>query len=111
MADLTVQSSSRSANDLAWSIPTPGTGDTFLNTGREAVLVNNTNDGTVSITVETPATVDGLAITDRVIVVGADKVALLGPFPRATYSNSEGKVKLTSSTVTDVLLAVIRIAG
>jgi hypothetical protein len=111
MADLTVQSSSRSANDLAWSAPTAGTGDTFTNTGREAILVNNNVDEPVTVTIETPATVDGLAITDRIIVVGEGKIALLGPFPRATYNNNEGKLKITCSAVVAVTLAVIRIAG
>lgn len=111
MADLTVQSSSRTANDLAWAAPTVGTGDTFLNTGREAILVNNAIDAPLTVTIETPATVDGLAITDRVVAVGAEKIALLGPFPRATYNNTEGKLKITCSAVASVTLAVIKIAG
>jgi len=111
MADLPVQLSSRSANDLSWAAPTPGTGDTFTNTGREAILVNNGGDSNLNVTIETPASVDGLAIADRIITVGPTSIALLGPFPRATYSDSEGKVNLVCSLVENVSLAVIKIAG
>ena len=103
---LTVQPASRSANDLAWANPSGG-GDTFINTGREAVLIKSILPNTV--TIATPATVDGLAVADRVVGIGGNQTAFLGPFPRSTYTDPEGLVHLALGGTAGVQIAVIRI--
>lgn len=108
MADITVQPAKRVANDLTLSDPTNSTGDKFVNTGREMLVVINSSVSSINVTITTPATVDGLAITDKVIAVGAGKTALLGSFPRSTYNDGDNKVSFVCSAVADVKVAVIR---
>lgn len=110
MADLTVQSSARVANDLVMSAPTVTTGDKFINTGNEMIMVNNASGAPINVTVPTPGTVDGLAIADKVVAVGAGKIGLLGPFARSTYSDPADSQKLTfiCSAVATVTVAVIK---
>ena len=114
MADLTVQESARAANDLTFAAATVTTGDKWVNTGREMLLVKNDSGGSVNVTIQTPAVNDGdLAISDRVIAVGAGEIALLGPFERGLYSNPADSYKATviCSSVTDVTLAVIKVGS
>ena len=69
----------------------------FGNAGREYVLVKK-GAGAVDVTVETPLTVDGLAVADRTVAVAANSDALLGPFEPRIYNNEEGKVALRFSS-------------
>lgn len=77
--------------------------DTYYvpNNGRVVLLVNSTPGCTV--TVETPGTVDGLAITDYTATIAAAKQHVLGPFPGATYNKADGTIKVTFSAAADVL--------
>jgi hypothetical protein len=110
MALLTKQTSKRTANDLTWAAATSSLGDTFANSGRECLLVNNGGGASIDVTVDTPATADGLAIESKVIAVGAGKIAMLGPWPKATYNDGDGLVKATCSSVSSVTLAVVDVA-
>lgn len=109
MATLTVKSSARAANALTMVVPSGS--DKFPNTGREMVLVDNSaSSDALTISIPTPQTVDGLAVGDRTIVVPAGEKHLLGPFPSATYRDSDGFVTLTTSGagIADALIAVIK---
>lgn len=108
MALLTAQTSLRAANDLTFVSATATTGDTFSNTGKEMILVNNGSGGSINVTITTPATVDGLAVADKVIAVGNTKVACLGPFPKGIYDDNDDLVTFVCSSVSSVTVAVIR---
>lgn len=112
MALLVKQASKRIANDLTMSAATAGTGDTFANDGKVRLLVVNGGVGSINVTITTPATpagrlIDGQAVADRVIAVGAGKHAWLGPFPKGVYNDANGQVKATCSGVTSVTLAIL----
>ena len=80
------------------------------NDGRMFLRVKNTNGAPITVTVETPGTVDGLAIGDLAVVIPAttgDKV--IGPFPPDTYNQSDGTIKVTFSAVTDVTIGAFRL--
>jgi hypothetical protein len=55
-----------------------------------------------NLTVQTPGTVDGLAVTDNVNALVAAKHYVFGPFPPATYNDSQGRLLVTVSANTDL---------
>lgn len=74
----------------------------FPNDGATKLIVQSTAGA--DVTIETPGTVDGLAVADKVIAIAATKVYVIGPFPTSTYNDTAtGKVKVTVSANTDIL--------
>ncbi len=72
------------------------------------IRVHNGSGVSVTLTVVTPGTVDGLAIADRTVAVpaGADRYVRV---PRVPYRNpDDGKVHLTWSPAASVTFEVIR---
>lgn len=69
-------------HSLAWN-----DGSVFIEaTNTDASVVRN-------VTVETPGSVSGLAVADRVIAVpAAGGVRLIGPLPPAVYNQADGTV-------------------
>lgn len=108
MATLTVQTVSTAglADSLAAAA---GGGDQFANTGREFFEVLNGGGGSVNVTFETPATVDGEPIADRVVAVAAGVRKKIGPFPTSTYNDANGRVQVTYSGVTTVTVGVFKL--
>jgi zona occludens toxin (predicted ATPase) len=89
-------------------------GQSFYNDDRTAVIFKNTSGAPVTVTAETPGSVDGLAIPDKTISVPATTGERWCKFDTRIYnqppgSANAGKVQLTFSAVTNVTLAVIRI--
>jgi len=114
MADLTVQSSARAANPLTFSAATATTGDKWVNTAKEMVLVKNASGGSINVTIDTPNKQDGdLEVDQRVIAVGAGTTALLGPFEKSVYSNKSdsNKAKVICSSVTSITIAIIKMGA
>jgi hypothetical protein len=107
MATLSVQNAARSANDLTLSTATDG-GDDFVSTGVEKLLVVSSSASTVTMTVPVTQTVDGEAVDDKTIDIGAGETALLGPWPRNIYGDSENKVSFSfGGDYADIDVAVI----
>jgi len=106
MATLTVQHPSRSANAITQPAAEAG-GDVFPNTGKELLLIKNGSASPITLTIATPATVDGLAVSDRTVAIPAGETHLLGPFPTSYYNNASGQVALTYSDATSVTVAVL----
>ena len=80
------------------------------NDGRTFIQVKNGAGAPITVTIETPGTVDGNAIADLVVTIPAmtgDKV--IGPFPPETYNQSDGKLKITFSAVTTVTIGAFRL--
>lgn len=78
-----------------------GDGKTFLH-------VKNAG-AQITVTVQTPATVSGLAVAEQVVIIPAttgDK--MLGPFPANTYNQVDGDVYVDYSSVTTVTVAALR---
>lgn len=112
MAALSIVNSTRVSPgvDLAGAAAAGG-GDTFVNTGVELVVFKNASVGSITVTIATPGTVDGLAIADRTIAVGAGETRLVGPFPPGIYNDtfiSGGVVAMTYSGVTTFTVTVIK---
>jgi len=108
MTTVTKTDRSREANPVSWAAASGG-GDEFVNNGKEILMVNHTNSGGagVTLTIVTQSTVDGQAIADRTVAIGAGEFHPLGPFDKGVYNDANGKVQLTWSSSTDVSIAVL----
>lgn len=83
----------------------------FANDGRTFLfLIGGTAN--CEITIQTPGTVDGLAIDDPLfdIPLGNTEFRIMGPFPPSIYNQSDGMVYIDweDATVALVKVAVIR---
>lgn len=115
MAVLTVSSAKRATNglDLA-GVAAAGGGDTFVNTGQEVLVIKNGSGAPITLTVATPVTVDGLAVTDLTATIGAGETRMVGPFPPGIYNDTGvagGSVSLTYSGVTTLTVAVVKVSA
>jgi hypothetical protein len=110
MATLTVTEISRDGVDVAGVTPTAGTGDEWANTGRELILVANASGGSINVTLDLKGTIDGLAITDRVVAVGAGVTKAIGPFPTGIYNDSStGRAKATCSATSSITIKALKL--
>lgn len=80
----------------------PGDGKTWIE-------LKNTNGATRTVTFDIPGTYDGLAVTDKAVIVPittGDKI--IGPFPPAVYNQISGthagKVLITFDAVADLTI-------
>lgn len=80
----------------------------FANDGRTLLQVLNVG-AEMTVTIQTPGTVDGLAISDRAVVVPLTTGnKMIGPFPPDIYNQSDGTVYVDWSRTSDVTFAVMR---
>lgn len=82
---------------------------TFANDGRVFLDVNNTG-AELTLTINTPGTVEGLAVAENVItIVLTTGHKMIGPFPAVPYNQSGGMVTATFGRITDMTCALIRL--
>lgn len=115
---LTVQEISRSGKSVTEQlvVPTATHGNKFINNGKTFLRVKNGSGGDITVTIDTPGTVAGLAIGDLVVTVkatgDADGLDFLdiGPFD-TNFNQSDGYVWAVFSAVTDILAGAYRLAS
>ena len=108
MATLTAQEIDRDGLNPSFAA-CDAAGDEFANLGVEFIHVKNGDVSAHTVTIETSRTVDGLAVADRDVAIPAGEERLIGPFPKQTYDDADGKVQLTYDAVTSVTIAVIKV--
>lgn len=64
-------------------------GDTYLNTGRQALFVYNDGADPRTVTITTTAEVDDQAVADRQISIPAGEHRVIGPLNPAIYNDAE----------------------
>jgi len=84
-------------------------GDEFANNGRTFLHVKNSSVSAITVTLTTPASIDGVAITDPTISVPGGEERMIGPFPQSIFNNANGRVAVGYSAVTDVTVAAFSI--
>lgn len=111
MADVAV--AVQSINRVAGLAPTYtgslSTGDTYVipNDGRVFLHAKKSGAGACTVTVDTPGSVDDLAIAQRTFSVPATTGDIMhGPYPTAVYGTS---LRVTLSEVTGLTLAAVRL--
>lgn len=76
-------------------------GHQFLNDGKVTRLLVENGATAFALTIQTSKTVDGQAVADRTVSIGANETHEIGPFPADVYNQSDGKVYIDYSDVTD----------
>ena len=111
MATLTATALSRAGIDLTGAAATVTTGDDWINTGAEVLLVKNGDTNPTTLTIAIPATLDGQAVASRTVAVPAGKTYAIGPFPPNIYNvSATGKVSVVASSVTSLTLFLVKVA-
>lgn len=85
-------------------------GEEVANSGRMFIHVMNGSGASIDVTIQTPGTVDGLTISDKVVAIAAGEDAMIGPFPPAIYNRDPGEtdtVYVDFSAVTSVTIAAL----
>src|SRR3990167_7912315 len=110
MAVLTVQQLTRAGITPTYAAAAGG-GGSFPNDGQTFVQFKNTNAAARNVTIATQVTVDGKAVADDVINVPLTTGdVMVGPFPPGIYNDVNGRVQLTYDAVTNLTVAVVRLA-
>ncbi|MFF1790753.1 hypothetical protein ACFVX9_30350 [Kitasatospora sp. NPDC058243] len=87
-------------------------GQQFANNGRRILRVTNTSASAVTVTVNIPATLDGVAPANggkQITIPATTGDTLIGPFPATTYNQADGKVYVDFSAAASVKLAVLEV--
>lgn len=105
---LTTQVAANTGLTVTTTTPTATDGDTCQTGAGTFYLVNNTSGSSVTVTLATPGTVDGLAIADRTVGAGAGAITLI-PLADLYRDPSTGRGLVTCATTTGVKVAVIRV--
>ena len=82
-------------------------GNYVSNNERTFLMVDNADASSMNVTIQTPGTVKGLAIADRVVAVAASKEALIGPFPASVYNDGQGRLLVDFSPVTSLTVGAL----
>lgn len=115
---LAIQEIRRTGGSMSAGLVTPTAthGNKFVNDGRTFLRVVNGSMSPITVTIDTPGSVDGQTIGDLTVTVAAtgDEDGLddqaIGPFTR-TFEQSDGYVWAVCSEVTDVTVGAFRLAS
>ena len=89
---------------------TASDGDKFLNSnGRSFCIIENGSGSSINAVVSANQTVSGAALTvpDLTVAVANGAAVLIGPFPTATFNDSNNYVTVTCSDDTSVTIAAL----
>ncbi|MCB9172353.1 MAG: hypothetical protein H6637_05455 [Ardenticatenales bacterium] len=85
-------------------------GHSIVNDDFTYIEVVNAGGSACTVTVQTPGTVDGLAVAERAVTVAATSGRKrIGPFPKHIYDQSDGTVYVDFSTVTSVTVGAFKL--
>ena len=107
---LTVQPMARTGLEATYGAAN-GDGHSFQNDGRTFLHIKNGATDCV-ITVATPRTVDGQAVTPRTVTCTADEERFIGPFPPSLFNQMGAAgdvVHVDFDDVSNVTVAALRI--
>lgn len=107
---LTVQPIVRTGLSASYSAFTILSGAQFANEGRTILHVKNAGSATsIILTIDTPGTVDGLAIGQRSVTVVAATEEFIGPFQPGVYNQSTDVVHVDFDTAGTATITAMRI--
>jgi hypothetical protein len=110
MANLTITECARTGLALALSGGTAAAvGDQWLNTGKEVLVVSNTDSSAHTVAVKVQAQPDGKDVTERTVNVVNATTKVIGPFPINEYNDEGGYAQITYSAITGMKIQVVRV--
>lgn len=77
-------------------------GFAILNSGKTVLTVKNGNAASINVTVQTPGSIDGLALPDKVIAVPAGGERDIGNLAPNVYNQTTGEIYVDFSAVASV---------
>src|SRR5688500_167062 len=77
-------------------------GHSVVNSGRTLLHVKNGGGSSINVTIQTPGSVDGLALPDKVIAVANGAEKIIGKLATNVYNQADGTVNVDFSAVTSV---------
>ena len=92
------------ANADGFSVMNDGDKRTFF-------MCKNASGAPITLTIQTYATRDGLAVAERTIAVAAGARVITGPFSAALYNRTDGLVYVDFSAVTSVTFGAYRLGS
>lgn len=104
--ELPVQYISLTGLEVAWTTASE-TDHQFANDGNLFLYVHNASGSSLTVTIETPATVASFAIIEDAITVNAGTYQMIGPFDTTAFNHSDGCVHFTISATASISLAVV----
>ncbi len=110
MGDVTLTPQKASAAGVTPTRTSMATADTYIvrNGGNTLLAFIKTGAGEATITVQTPATLGGLAVAERTItVVATTGDVMAAGFAPAVYNDSSGDMRFTTNEETALTVAVI----
>ena len=106
---LSVETTSRTGLEATYTAFDQPNGHDFDNSGQKTI-VHIVNGATAAVvTIPTSATVDGQAVADRTISIGANEEHFIGPFANSTYGNGGSTVYLDIDDATNVTVAILKV--
>lgn len=87
----------------------------IIDSGAVFLHVKNASGVSVTVTIETPVTLDGLALADQAVAVPAAGERMIGPFPARTFQQpadaavGANRVLVNYSAVASVTRAVVKV--
>lgn len=106
---LTVQRIDRDGLVVSYTAGDSINGHEFANSTQDVFLhIKNGGASSINVTLITSATIDGLAVADKVVAVAAAAEKFIGPFANGTYGQEDNLVHVDLSDDTSVTLAAIR---
>ncbi len=106
---LTVQKIVRGGLEATYTAGDAADGHAYDPGGNAFLHVVNGGVGDVTATIQTPGTVDGLAIADRTVVITATENRFLGDYGGHEYRQSDGLVWVDFDVDTSLTLAALRV--
>lgn len=112
---VTTQSITRAG--LTPALTAPNVDGDIIDSGACWLHVFNGAGAPITVTVQSPVTVDDLAVADLAVTVAAGALKLIGPFPARTFRQpadaavGAGRVLVDYSSVTSVTRAVVALGG
>jgi hypothetical protein len=105
---LTPQKATSSGVALTFAAADGTNGNSFIPSHGRALHVKNGGGSAITLTLPTPQTVDGLAVADRSVTVGAGAHAVVSVTPElSAYSQADKTVWVDFSSATSVTVALV----
>jgi hypothetical protein len=87
-------------------------GNSFVNTGREVIEINNGGGSPITVTFVTTLTYQGYAIADQTVSVTNGTVKLCGPFDTALFNDTtDSTIGIDYSSGTSVTARVTKLGS
>ena len=75
--------------------------------GKTMFYAYNSSGGSITVTIQTPQTVEGLAVAENAVAIAAGKSYLFDGLKRSTFNQSDGTVYVDYSAHADLSVAAI----